>query len=178
MALVKVAIDGVSQTIKGATRAVGSFFGIDTSGVEKAKEEMAGNLVGKDRGGDFMERERINRIQEQHTARMFTSTLSHTGDQVVEPAIFYANTVKFPYNLFDYWLRNDKEPFACRIHYSNNLLNNLIHNNDANPTTYPLDVTFAKLGNILRPGFIQGQIYLDYDSNNKMTEAIAGGVTF
>src|ERR1044071_6575040 len=100
-----------------------------------------------------LDKEKIDRNQELQTARMFQSTLQYTGDQVVEPAIFYANTVKFPYNLFDYWLRNDKEPFACRIHYSNNLLNNLLHNNNQNPITYPLNITFPKLGMILRKGY-------------------------
>ena len=52
------------------------------------------------------------------------------------------------------------------------------HNNNANPTTYPLDITFKKLGNILRPGRYKGELDLDYDPNNKMTEAIARGVTF
>src|SRR6266508_5323152 len=150
MSVIKTMVDGISKTMSSAKQAIGSFFGIDTSGVDKAKEEIAKDIVGRDRGKDFMERERVNRIQEQHTARMFQSTLSYTGDQVIEPAIFYANTVSFPYNLFDYWLRNEKNPFFCRIHYSNNLLNNLKHNNNANPTTYPLDITFEKLGHILK----------------------------
>src|ERR1043166_655043 len=102
MALVKVAIDGASKMVSGVTKAVGSFFGIDTSGAEKAKEEAAGNLVGKNRGGEFMERERSQRIQELQTQRMFQSTYQHLGDQAVEPSVFYANTVKFPYNLFDF----------------------------------------------------------------------------
>src|SRR4051794_29606575 len=117
MALVKVAIDGVSQTIKGATKAVGSFFGIDTSGVEKAKEEVAGDLVGKDRGKDFMEREKDNRNQELQTQRMFTSTSQFASETALQPSVFYANTVKFPYNLFDYWLRNEQNPFICRVYY-------------------------------------------------------------
>ena len=98
----KVAIDGITKFMDGAKQAVGKFFGIDSSGIDAAKGELAQNLVGKDRGKDFMEREKNQRIQEQQTARMFQSTLSHTGDNPVEPSIFYANTVKFPYNLFDY----------------------------------------------------------------------------
>src|SRR5207302_3578715 len=141
-----------SKMVGCAKKAIGKFFGVDASGIDAAKEDMAKNLVGRDRGKDFMEREKNQRIQEQHTARMFQSTLQHSGDNPIEPSVFYANTVSFPYNLFDYWLRNDERPFIFRIHYSNNLLNNLKHNNNANPTTYPLDITFEKLGHILKPG--------------------------
>ena len=102
MNLVKVAIEGAMKTMGTVAKAAGSFFGVDVSGAQEAQKDMAQNLVGRDRGSSFMERERINRVQEQQTARMFQSTLQYTGDQVVEPAIFYANTVKFPYNLFDY----------------------------------------------------------------------------
>src|SRR5437773_10620295 len=111
MSLVKVAIDGVTKLMDGAKKAVGGFFGIDASGIDAAKEDLAKNLVGRDRGGDFMEREKDARNQELHTARMFTSTLQYTGDNPIEPSVFYANTVKFPYNLFDFWLRTEKKPF-------------------------------------------------------------------
>src|SRR5947207_3029782 len=114
MNLIKVAVDGAMKTMSAVAKAAGSFFGIDTSGAQEAQKDMAQNLVGRDRGSSFMEREKDNRNQEQHTARMFSSTLQYTGDNPIEPSIFYANTVKFPYNLFDYWLRNDEEPFTCR----------------------------------------------------------------
>jgi len=173
-------IDGVSKAMSSAKQAIGSFFGINASGTDEAQKEIAKDIVGRDRGKDFMERERINRIQEQHTARMFQSTLQHTGDNPIEPSIFYANTVSFPYNLFDYWLRNVEEnPFTCRFYYSNNLSNNLKHNNNTNPITYPLDITFERLGNILKPGFYQSrELYLDCDPNNNMTSCFARGVTF
>src|SRR6185437_16154850 len=74
--------------------------------------------------------------------------------------------------------RNEKNPFICRVYYSNNLLNNLMHNNEANPITYPFDITFEKLAYILKPGFIQGRVDLDHDPNNRMAECIARGVTF
>ena len=62
--------------------------------------------------------------------------------------------------------------------FSSVLYNNLIHNNNQNPTTYPLNITFEKLANILKPGFIQGRVDLDHDPNNRMSECIARGVTF
>ncbi|KLL03218.1 MAG: hypothetical protein MRECE_23c004 [Mycoplasmataceae bacterium CE_OT135] len=178
MHLMQVAIDGVSKAVNGAKQAIGKFFGIDASGVDEAKEEMAKNLVGRDRGKNFMEREKSQRNQEQHTARMFTSTLQYTGDNPIEPSVFYANTVKFPYNLFDFWLRTEQEPFTCRIYHSDNLLNNLIHNNNENPITFPLNITFEKLGSILKSGKYRGELDLDYDPNNNMRTCFAQGVTF
>jgi hypothetical protein len=46
-----------------------------------------------------LDQEKINRIQEQHTAIMFQSTA--INETMVEPSVFYANTVNFPYNLLD-----------------------------------------------------------------------------
>src|SRR4051795_3881002 len=115
MNLVKVMIDGVSKTMDALRGAVGSFFGINTSGFDAAKHEIAKDIItGRERGKTFMQREKNQRIQEQHTARMFTSTYQHTGDSPVEPSVFYANTVKFPYNLFDFWLRTEEKAFICR----------------------------------------------------------------
>ena len=54
----------------------------------------------------------------------------------------------------------------------------MIHNNNANPITYPLDITFAKLANILKPGFYRGRLNLGRDSNGRMAECISRGVTF
>ena len=102
MNLVKVAVDGAMKTMNAVAKAAGSFFGIDTSGAQEAQKDMAQNLAGRDRGKDFMEREKIARNQELQTQRMFSSTLQYTGDQIVEPAIFYSNSVNFPYNLFDF----------------------------------------------------------------------------
>jgi hypothetical protein len=108
---------------------------------------------------------------------MFQST-SLTGESMLEPNIFYANSITFPYNLFDYFLRSFTPHWQARIYVSENLLNNLKHNNNENPITYPLNITFKKLGNILKPGFYQGRLDLDYDPNQRMSECFARGVTF
>ncbi|CAH1765283.1 1683_t:CDS:2 [Entrophospora sp. SA101] len=52
------------------------------------------------------------------------------------------------------------------------------HNNNANPTTYPLEITFEKLGTILRSGKYKGELDLDYDPNGRMAECFARSVTF
>jgi hypothetical protein len=67
---------------------------------------------------------------------------------------------------------------VARLVFSSVLYNNLKHNNNINPITYPLNITFEKLGNILRAGFIQGRLDLDHDPNNRMTETVVGGVHF
>src|SRR2546423_460455 len=67
---------------------------------------------------------------------------------------------------------------TSKIVFSSVLYNNLKHNNNINPITYPLNITFKKLAQILKSGFIQGRVDLDHDPNNRMAEAIARGVTF
>jgi hypothetical protein len=109
---------------------------------------------------------------------MFKSTYAEALNNVVEPSIFYSNTITFPYNLFDYWLRNEKDPFFVRIYYSNNLYNNLVHNNNTNPITYPLNITFTKLAKILRKGYWQGRLKLAYDPGNNLTNCFYQGVDF
>jgi hypothetical protein len=178
MTLVKVAIDGVSKMMSGLKKAAGSFFGIDTSGADEAQKDIAKDLVGRSRTKELMKREKEQKKQELQTERMYKSALSHTGDNPVEPSVFYANTVSFPYNLFDYWLRANEEAFLARIYYSNNLLNNIVHNNNINPITYPLNITFEKLAYILKPGYWKGELVPDHDPNNKMAECFARGVTF
>ena len=100
-----------------------------------------------------LDKERIQRIQEQQTERLFKSTYADMIDKTIEPTIFYSNSVQFPYNLFDFFLRSFTPHWETRVHISKTLYNNLIHNNNENPITYPLNITFEKLGNILRPGY-------------------------
>jgi len=178
MSLAKVAFDSAKNFMRGAFQTAGSAFGVDVSGFDKFGDDMIENFIGKDRGKDFMKREKDTRNQELQTQRLFQSTSHFASETMLEPSIFYANTVKFPYNLFDYWLRNEENPFTCRVYCSNNLLNNLKHNNNENPITYPLNITFEKLGNILKPGFYQGRLDLDFDPNERMKECFARGVTF
>ncbi|CAI2189546.1 17613_t:CDS:2 [Funneliformis geosporum] len=143
--------------------------------MEKLTKEL---MTGKDGFKSMgLDREKINRIQELQTARMLQST-TNTGESMLEPTIFFSNSVQFPYNLYDFFLRSALPRYEARIHISKNLYNNLRHNNNENPITFPLNITFEKLGNILKPGKYRGELDLDYDSNGKMTECFARGVTF
>ncbi|CAI2195177.1 3410_t:CDS:2, partial [Funneliformis geosporum] len=47
---------------------------------------------------------------------MFQSTA--INETMVEPSVFYANTVNFPYNLFDFFLRSYKPHWEARVHIS------------------------------------------------------------
>jgi len=159
---------------------VGGMLSGAKKGVDNMTQSLAENAIyGKDTWNKMgLDRERINRLRELQTARMFTST-SLTGETMLEPSIFYTNSEHFSYNLFDFFLRAGYKPhWESRIYISKTLFNNLKISNNINPITYPLNITFEKLANILRSGFIQGSAYLDHDPNNKMTEVISRGVHF
>src|SRR3954453_15939029 len=100
-----------------------------------------------------LDKEKMGRIQEQQTERLFKSTITDILDKTIEPSIFYSNSIQFPYNLFDFFIRAFQPYYEARIHVSQNLYGNLTHNNNENPITYPLNITFKKLGNILRKGY-------------------------
>ncbi|RHZ37769.1 hypothetical protein [endosymbiont GvMRE of Glomus versiforme] len=181
--LVRDAIDAVHNTAKSIGSGIVKFLSlgaIDGGKAKKPMEKLTKDLMtGKDGfKSKGLDREKINRVQEQQTARMFQSVVS-TGETMIEPSIFYSNSVQFPYNLYDFFLRSALPRFEARIHISKNLFNNLIHNNNENPITYPLNITFEKLGNILKPGFYQSrELYLDYDPDGRMAGCFAVGVTF
>ncbi|MDR1670355.1 MAG: hypothetical protein LBR43_01330 [Spiroplasmataceae bacterium] len=184
LSIVKETVKVMMETGKKLGSLVAKFLSLGTINLDgketEAVEKMAGNiLTGKDNWEKMgLSKERTGKIQEQHTERLFKSTYSDLVSNTIEPSIFYSNTINFPYNLFDYWLRNEKDPFFVRIYWSNNLLNNLIHNNNENPITYPLNITFKSLANILRKGYWQGRLKLDYDPGGFMADKFAKGVTF
>ncbi|CAG8745879.1 14668_t:CDS:2, partial [Cetraspora pellucida] len=60
--------------------------------------------------------ERISRIQEQQTERLFKSTYADAIDKTIEPTIFYSNSITFPYNLFDFFLRSFTPHWEVRVH--------------------------------------------------------------
>ncbi|RHZ37265.1 hypothetical protein [endosymbiont GvMRE of Glomus versiforme] len=180
--LVRDTIDAVQNTVKsigsGILKAL-SLGAIDASKTKKPMEKLTKDLMtGKDGFKSMgLDREKINKTQELQTQRLFTST-SLTGESMLEPSVFHSNSVQFPYNLYDFALRSFTPRYEARIYISKTLFNNLKHNNNENPITYPLNITFEKLGHILRPGFIQGRLDLDYDPGGKMAECFARGVTF
>ncbi|CAJ0885547.1 6556_t:CDS:10 [Entrophospora sp. SA101] len=66
-----------------------------------------------------------------------------------------------------------------KIHVSNTLKNNLLHNNNENPITYPLNITFPKFGMILRKGYYQSNnLRLAYDPGKFLANKFKEGITF
>ena len=111
MDLMKDTIEAINKTMKklGAAAVKAASLGtIDLKGDEMdAMEGLLGGMGGKDNWDKMgLNRERISRIQEQQTERLFKSTTTDILDKTIEPSIFYTNSVQFPYNLFDYALRS------------------------------------------------------------------------
>src|SRR5688572_18212260 len=117
MNLIKETIEAVSSTGKKIAAGIAKTVSLGTINLSGNEADALKGLVqslitGKDNWDKMgLDKERIARNQELQTQRMFTSTLQYTGDNPVEPSVFYSNTVSFPYNLFDFWLRSDENPF-------------------------------------------------------------------
>ncbi|MCE8163260.1 MAG: hypothetical protein I3274_03520 [Candidatus Moeniiplasma glomeromycotorum] len=183
MDLMKETIEAIQKTgkkigagiVKGMTGGLVSLDGSEGDAIEG----LMGGMGGKDNWEKMgLNRERVQRIQEQQTERLFKSTITDALDKTIEPSIFYTNSVQFPYNLFDFFIRYFTPIWEARVHISKNLYNNLVHNNNENPITFPLNITFQKLGNILRKGYWQGKLTLDYDPGGNMAKCFARGVFF
>ena len=72
----------------------------------------------------------------------------------------------FSFSLFDFWSKMKEKQFWGKVYVSNTLKNNLVHNNNQNPITYPLNITFDKLWKVLKKGDYQGDLRLAYDPGN------------
>src|SRR6185295_4788538 len=98
MSLAKIATDAAKGLMKGVFRGISNTSGVnvDISSLDKFGDDMIENAIGRDRGKEFMPREKDIRNQELQTQRLFQSTSNFTSETMLEPSIFYANTVKFP----------------------------------------------------------------------------------
>ncbi|RHZ35789.1 hypothetical protein [endosymbiont GvMRE of Glomus versiforme] len=72
-----------------------------------------------------------------------------TTDSILPNMTGQSDQVSYTFTLFDFWSKLRYKPIWGKIITSNNLINNLKHNNNANPITYPLNITFTKLAKIL-----------------------------
>jgi len=102
------AIDNLVKKIGAGMIKVASMGTIDLAAKDLTSlVGMAGEMSGKDNWDKMgLNKERISRIQEQQTERLFKSTITDVLDKTIEPSIFYTNSVQFPYNLFDFFLRS------------------------------------------------------------------------
>src|SRR5438270_1994060 len=69
---------------------------------------------------------------EQQTERKKKST-AKSQNRIVEPAIFYSNTIDFNYDFWEFANRAIVNPFEIRFEHSELLYNNLRNNNNGSP---------------------------------------------
>jgi len=69
---------------------------------------------------------------EEQTKRMKAST-AKGQNRVVEPSIFYTNTIDLDYDFFEFGNRSVVNPFMMRSEHSKLLHDNLVNNNNKNP---------------------------------------------
>jgi len=69
---------------------------------------------------------------EQQTERLKKST-AKSQQRIVEPSIFYSNTIDFNYDFFEFANRCIANPFMIRFEHSETLYNNLLNNNNKSP---------------------------------------------
>lgn len=87
--------------------------------------------------------------------------------------------ISFSMGLFDFWSKLRKRPFWGKIYVSNNLKNNLTHNNNQNPITFPLNITFDKLWKVLKKGEYQGTLkLLGHDPGKYLSNKFKEGIIF
>jgi len=91
-----------------------------------------------------------------------------------------AEEITFSFSLFDFWSKiNRKEVFWARIYTSENLYNNLQHNNNQNPITFPLNITFDKLWKVIKKGEYQGELkLLGHDPGSYLSNKFKEGIIF
>lgn len=86
--------------------------------------------------------------------------------------------ISYSFSLFDFWSKLRKRPFWGKIYVSNTLKNNLLHNNNQNPITYPLNITFPRLDEIIKKGDWQGELRNFYDPGKYLETKFREGVRF
>jgi hypothetical protein len=117
--------------------------------------------------------------EEQHTNRL-VEQVGRTSESISDPTLYYTNNIDYHFNFFDFWMRLCEwdRIMSARLVFSSTLFNNLLHNNDQNPNTYPLNITFTKLAKILRKGYWRGELKLAYDPRGFLTNKFKEGIRF
>ena len=85
----------------------------------------------------------------------------------------------FSFGLFDFWSKMKEKQFWGKIYVSNTLKNNLAHNNNQNPITLPLNITFDKLWKVLKKGEYQAEVkLLGHDPGSYLSNKFKEGIIF
>jgi len=104
--------------------------GKETKEALKAKPPTGKELTEQLLGGELMNDDHPER--EQQTERMKKST-ARSQHRIVEPSIFYSNTVDFNYDFWEFANRAMINPVEIRFEHSDMLYNNLVNSNNKSP---------------------------------------------
>ncbi|RHZ36348.1 hypothetical protein GvMRE_Ic1g55 [endosymbiont GvMRE of Glomus versiforme] len=115
--------------------------------------------------------------KEAQTDRKKKSTGRKGQDFVLDPSIFYASTVDFSYDFWEFANRCVANPFMIRFEHSEVLYNNLANNNNKSPIQN-IQCRFSAFKQCIKVGKWQGDVDLMYDINNTLTNALGAGTFF
>ncbi|CAH1764672.1 6865_t:CDS:2 [Entrophospora sp. SA101] len=132
------------------------------SGSGLAAIKLMGVKEKKEQGKDKPE-------NEQQTGRKAKSTNKVVSERIVEPAIFYSNTVDFSYDFWEFANRCVANPFMIRFEHSETLYNNLINNNDKSPIQN-IQCRFSAFKQAVKVGYWQGKVDLFFDIDNILSD--------
>lgn len=114
---------------------------------------------------------------EGQTERMKKST-AKAQNRVIEPAIFYTNTIDLAYDFFEYGNRSMNNPFEVRAEHSKLLHDNLVNNNNKNPIQ-SFDIRVRHLKQCIAKGEWQAEVDLfDFDTKDDWFRSKAGAGIF
>ena len=114
---------------------------------------------------------------EKQTERQKKST-AKGQNRIVEPSIFYTNTIDFAYDFFEYGNRSIADPFMLRSEHSKLLHDNLVNNNNKNPIQQ-FNIRVKHLKQCITEGEWQAEVDMfDFDTTDGWWKRTAGGGVF
>ena len=180
--------------VKGAIGAAASYFGLGSlwkkfSGKKGADKEKAG---GQGSVKDILQPEKYkegagvaktsglnqDKKTEQHSERKGKNT-QKGKEWTLAPSLFATDTIDFNYDFWEFGNRTEKNPFMPRFEHSEVFYNNLINNNNlACAPIRSINTPFSQFKQLLTPGFLQGNITLDEDTDGFFAGLIRRGTPF
>ena len=157
------AVAGAAGVAGAATTSGGSSGGV-----------VAGGTSG---GATMTTKATVGRAIGRGLRQMVDSAISEKAKGTAQDAS--DNEVGFSFGLFDFWSKLKEKQLWGKISVSNNLKNNLAHNNNQNPTTLPLNITFDKLWKVIKKGEYQADVkLLGHDPGSYLSSKFEQGITF
>ncbi|KAF8427963.1 hypothetical protein EV426DRAFT_571957 [Tirmania nivea] len=149
--------EGAGDAVSNAGKPVGK---------ASINDAFIGEKYEKVLGTEQMAGKNEDKKSEQYTERKEKST--HKAKNLIpEPSLFATDTIDFNYDLFEFANRTLSPTFLIRFEHSEVLFNNLTNN--ANLYSAPIKsiaTPFKHFKELLTPGLIQGEIDLDWDTDD------------